>query len=163
MALPFVYPLSWVSCLFPVRTISTYKCCMSQYKGIKAYLTVSYAEDDVDPTVHWPQFSFSISPGILAERLRREIRNLLGFPRVGSNPADVAIFSFSLNLIFFWFTKPAWFPQSYDLTKANSSSSPKSSLTTDLRFRTHALLLRQMAGYPEQAPGSLRIAPDTLI
>jgi hypothetical protein len=29
--------------------------------------------------------------GNLAERLRREIRNLLGFPRVGSNPAVVAI------------------------------------------------------------------------
>jgi hypothetical protein len=28
----------------------------------------------------------------MAERLRRETRNLLGFPRAGSNPADVVIF-----------------------------------------------------------------------
>jgi hypothetical protein len=39
--------------------------------------------------------------GILAERLRREIRNLLGFPRVGSNPADVAIFFIYMTQLHF--------------------------------------------------------------
>lgn len=44
---------SYLYLQFPVRTISTYKCSMSQYKGIKAYLTVSYAEDDVGMEHLW--------------------------------------------------------------------------------------------------------------
>ena len=33
--------------------------------------------------------------GTLSERLRRQIRNLLGFARAGSNPAGVVVFSFT--------------------------------------------------------------------
>ena len=37
--------------------------------------------------------------GTLSERLRRQIRNLLGFARAGSNPAGVVVFSST-----FWLT-----------------------------------------------------------
>ena len=37
----------------------------------------------------------------MAEWLRREIRNLMGSARVGSNPAAVVDFSFIMLLLFF--------------------------------------------------------------
>ena len=40
---------------------------------------------------------------VVAERLRRQTRNLLGSPRAGSNPADYDIFFFFFLFFFFFF------------------------------------------------------------
>ena len=90
--------------------------------------------------------------GTLAERLRRQIRNLLGSARVGSNPAGVVSFYKNILLLFFFCKRKKHLrrdsnPQPPDQKSDALSVAPRRQLDPG-GTRTHNRQIRSLARYP---------------